>query len=212
MVQLLANLYPEGIPAGAYEDIVGVVAAAVRADMLRKKKLVGGQWIDAEGNVDAPVSRIAEVLENRQPPMNGIRGGGRRYDLPSDSDVKGLHAADASRYPSIKAVADRVQRDLATGALQVDDRLMLQHGAQAVEMPGPGGSKRLVPRYAVPENELRRVDQADAARTAQQYQYKEPVSVQVGAPTVATRVPAGERQVSFDDICAGPSMPKPQGR
>lgn len=210
IVQILANLYPEAIPAEAYEDTVNLVVAQVRSEMFRKKTLVNGKWVDVDGTAAPHIDRMAEVLQSKQPPMNGIRGTGRRYDLPSDSEVKALHAEDTSRYPSIRAVADKVQRDLASGALQVDDRAL--HGnSPVVEVPGAGGSKRLVPRFAVPEAELHRIDRADAAKTAEQFKHHEPTSVQVGTPK-PTAVPAWEKPVSFNDIMMGPSMPKPMGR
>jgi len=210
IIQVLANLYPENIPAEAYEDVVNLVIAQVRSDMFRKMTLKDGKWVAADGTVAPEVSRMAEVLESKQAPANGIRGGGRRYDLPSDSQVKALHNADASRYPSIRDVAAKVQRELGSGALRVDDRA-LSGNVPLVEIPGSNGSRTLVPRHAVPPGELRKLDQADAARTASQYQHQEPTSVQVGTPK-PTAVPAWEKPVSFHDVMMGPSMPKPQGR
>lgn len=210
VIQILANLYPEAIPAEAYEDVVALVVTRLRADMFRKKKLVNGLWIDADGTASEPVNRLPEMLAASEPPKNGIRGGGRRYDLPNESNIRDLAKADASLYPSVKEIAAKVQRELSAGKLRVHDSA-LRGNEPVVRIPGNGGADHLVPRSRVPENELRKYDRAEEAVTASRFKYTDPIQVQVGAPKAVSHAAPGERMVSIQDVMNGPSIPRPVG-
>lgn len=215
IVQLLANLYPRGIPPEVYEDVAHVSVARVRAEMYRKKRLVPGQgWVDVDGVIEPFKPRAQVEAPHLNIPPDRPH---RRYDLPSDSDIKALEREDASKYPSIKSIAERVQRELASGRLQVHDDALRVGNADLMRVAGPDGSERIVPRYLVSEVEQRRIDAADAARIAEKYAYREtpppqnnePVTVAVGAPRAVQHAAPGERILSFNDVLYGPSMPKP---
>lgn len=225
-VQILANLYEEGLPPEAYEDAVGTVLTLVRAEMLKKKTLRNGVWVDAEtGEPEKPVSKLAEMLAFREAPAGRVAGrlaedGKRNYDLPSASQIRNLEKEDAKRYPLCKDAVLKAEADLRSGKLKVHDAAIRpeEMGKRMVRVPSTGGSEMLVPVHRVPESEIRRLEAiADARDAERDGQFREapdvaPLpgggSVQVGLPRPVA-VPAWEKPVSYSDVLNGPSMPKP---
>ena len=227
-VQLLANLYPTGIPAIAYGDVVGIIATLLRSEMFRRKTLKDGVWIDAETGVQESVQdrvasskRFAEMLASKTPPAGRVSGslqasGKRAYDLPSAKQIRDLENEDAARYPKVRDTVAKTQAELSSGKLQVHDSALNpeEMGKPMTRVPGRNGGEILVPTHRVPESELRRIEAASAAREAdkngrfQEVVGDAPGAVQVGMPrSVAT--PAWDKHVSFSDVMNGPSMQKP---